>query len=582
MKRKKIKLALSVAALVVLSVSYAGIKIYVRNQKEAESDATDDTEIIYSADADQINAIEFLTDGQETTFEKNEDGVWTCKREPEFPVNQSSIENLKGYLCELSSQRTLTDVENMEQYGLDDPQNIITVRTEDGDSFNLEVGEENTSVNAFYAKQKENDQTVYLISSSIIEEFSDNLYDYAQMDEFPFISSTDIYEIQLKSEKEGDYLLTKNESDNFWYVTTAELSDKADSAKASGISSSVGSLSFSAMADYHCEDLSKYGLEDSYAEITVKYEEPVDEDTLEEDSAEDSSSDDNSSDQSSAEENSLDQSSADATVSDEENMEDTSVEILEDSEISDEILFDSMEENAEQLKSDEVSETTEENDHDEQTVVQKQIILYVGDEAENETRYVRVDDSNKIYTMSEETLSSIIDNDLQTLLDMNITNISLSRIDSLEIQTDTAENLIHVSRETSENEDGEEVTSTSYYLDNAEMNDATKFTKFYNKIVNMASDRILLEDEKISDDPEMTIQFFVSDESEKTTAEYYSYDENYYLVAVRNSKYLVNKTTVKEMIHAYDELLEDNKQEDNKQEENNQEDIQEENNQETK
>ena len=235
MKSKKIKLTLSVAALVVLSVSYAGIKIYVRNQKEAESDVTDDTEIIYSADADQINAIEFLTDGQETTFEKNEDGVWTCKREPEFPVNQSSIENLKGYLCELSSQRTLTDVENLEQYGLDDPQNIITVRTVDGDSFNLEVGEENTSVNAFYAKQKENDQTVYLISSSIIEEFSDNLYDYAQMDEFPFISSTDIYEIQLKSEKEGDFLLTKNESDNFWYITTAELCDKADSAKASGI-----------------------------------------------------------------------------------------------------------------------------------------------------------------------------------------------------------------------------------------------------------------------------------------------------------------------------------------------------------
>ena len=571
MKSKKVKLILSVAALAVLSVSYAGIKLCVRNQKEAESDVTDDTEIIYSADADQIHAIEFLTNGKETTFEKDEKGVWFCQQEPEFPVNQSSIESLKGYLCELSSQRTLTEVDNLEQYGLDEPQNTITVRTEDGESFGLEVGEENTSVNAFYAKQKENDQTVYLISSSIIEEFSDNLYDFARMDEFPFISSTDIYGIHLKSEKEGDFLLTKNEADHFWYVTTTELSDKADSARVSSISSTVGSLSFSAMADYHCKDYSEYGLEDPYAEITIMYEETVDEDNSEADSEENSTSEDNTSEDrfsadNYAEEDSTDQSSADGTLSDEENMEDTSVEMLEESEVTDEILFDSMEENAEQLKSDEVSDTEKVNDNEEQTVVQKQIVLYVGNEAENETRYVRVDDSNEIYTMSDETLSLIIDNDLQTLLDMNITNISLSRIDSLEIRTDTTENLIHVSRETSENENGEEVTLTSYYLDNAEMNDATKFTKFYNKIVNMAADRILLEDEKVSGEPEMKIQFSVQDESEKITAEYYSYDENYYLVAVRNREYLVNKTNVKEMIQAYDELLDDNMLEDNKQE----------------
>ena len=43
-------------------------------------------------------------------------------------------------------------------------------------------------------------------------------------------------------------------------------------------------------------------------------------------------------------------------------------------------------------------------------------------------------------------------------------------------------------------------------------------------------------------------------------------DENYYLVAVRNREYLVNKTNVKEMIQAYDELLDDNMLEDNKQE----------------
>ena len=81
----------------------------------------------------------------------------------------------------------------------------------------------------------------------------------------------------------------------------------------------------------------------------------------------------------------------------------------------------------------------------------------------------------------------------------------------------------------------------------------------------MAANRILLEDEKVSGEPEMKIQFSVQDESEKITAEYYSYDENYYLVAVRNREYLVNKTNVKEMIQADDELLEDNIQEDNKQ-----------------
>ena len=609
MKSKKAKLILSVTVLVILCGSYVCVKTLVHDPEETEGDTVDETEVIYSTDVDKIESVDFIIDDQPVTFVKDSDGSWYYQQDSDFPVNQTAVEELAESFEKLSSQRTLSDVEDIEQYGLDDPQNVITVKTEDDESFCIEIGEENDSVSAFYVKQVDDDKNVYLISSSVIDPFIKNLYDFAQMEEFPFVNSTDINQIKVESENEEGYLLTKNESDGFWYVSGDDLDDKADSAKASGIASQVGSLTYSSMADYDSDNPGEYGLDDPYAVITVDYEETEEvEDTTEQ------AEDDAAEELETAEELPMNEESTDPEESVEwEELPIEEMTELEESEESEELPIEEelteleeseeweelpieeelteleeseeweelpMEEGLTELEESEKSDGTaieenlteieefdelpdeevseSENDQEEirEKTVQKQLVLYVGDEAGDDSRYVCLEDSKTVYTMSVESLSSITDNKPADLLDLNITSYSLSRIDQLQIETADTDNVINVSRETSETEDGEEKTTTTYYLNDEELEDTIKLTTFYNKIVNMSASSILMEEADIKDSPKMTLTFKLIDDTKKVKAEYYSYDENYDLVVVNEKKFLVNKTTVKDMIQAYEEFVE--------------------------
>ena len=53
------------------------------------------------------------------------------------------------------------------------------------------------------------------------------------------------------------------------------MKKKADSATVSSLVSSFGSMAYSSLADYKCDDKSKYGLDKPYATITVDYQEEV-------------------------------------------------------------------------------------------------------------------------------------------------------------------------------------------------------------------------------------------------------------------------------------------------------------------
>ena len=71
------------------------------------------------------------------------------------------------------------------------------------------VGDENQSTSQYYVRKDDDKKTVYLVDSSCVEPFAKTLYDYAQEEDFPAISSTDtISKITVKGEK--SYELSKN------------------------------------------------------------------------------------------------------------------------------------------------------------------------------------------------------------------------------------------------------------------------------------------------------------------------------------------------------------------------------------
>ena len=179
-------------------------------------------------------------------------------------------------------------------------------------------------------------------------------------------------------------------------------------------------------------------------------------------------------------------------------------------------------------------------------------MIVVGDDAGDDSRYVMVNGSSQVYTISNDTLTSFLGKTEADFWDMTVSYLSVNNLESMNVSHKGNVYQIDVSRETSENEDGEEETTTTYLLDGKET-DTTEFTTFYNKLINMAGQRRLTEEYSPEEDAEMTVILNPTD-GNSIHVDYYSYDTNYYAAVTDGKIYLVNKMTVKEMFTAFETL----------------------------
>ena len=201
------------------------------------------------------------------------------------------------------------------------------------------------------------------------------------------------------------------------------------------------------------------------------------------------------------------------------------------------------------------SDTEDDSEEAETKTVDKEITIYVGDETGSD-RYVKVNDSKEVYTITEDSLTDILDSTVSDFYSLSVNYLSVNSLDSLEVKTPDGDHTVTVTRETtkdSDDEDAEETTTVSYKLDGADLDDTT-FTTFYNKLINMTAQQRLTEDYTPEGDPAYT--FVIKDtDGNETTAEYYEYDTNFYAAVVGDKVYLVNKMNIRDMDDAYQEVL---------------------------
>ena len=499
--KKSTKLVSAVVVLAVLGGVYVGLNTYVSKEEKTESSEEESKTEVFSVKTDDIKSLEFIVDKKDVTFEKKDDS-WVKKDETAFPVNQTTLDSAASAIETVEADRVLEDVENLAEYGLDSPSNTVIVDTADGTT-KLNIGDENTSTNQYYISRDDDDSTVYVVAADTVSPFMNSLYDYAQGEDFPTIDSSTVKKVQVSEDKDS-YVLEENSDGATWDVSGDGSSDKesADTTAAGNVTSGLGSFAFDQFVNYNAENLSQYGLDKPYATITVDYQEEVEDD------------------------------STDST----ESGENDSAASESDSENSDTTDTDSSSGDAD-------SKTT---------TVDKQLVIYVGDEAGDGSRYVTVD-NKQIYTMSTDTLSAVIDKTPSDLWSLIVNYLSVKNLDQLQVTYGETTNTVNVSRETSTDEDGNEKETTTYQLDGEEI-ESTTFTTFYNKLINMAGQKRLTEAYTPAADPEMTAVFTDSDKNQ-TTVTFYTYDTNYYAAVVGDKVFLVNKMTVKEMFNAYETMV---------------------------
>ena len=490
MKKRTVKLVSAVVVLGVLCAAYEGVNFYVTSQEEKEKEESDTSVDLVSLEADDVTAVSFTADENNVEFDKKDD-TWTEKADAAFPVNQDTVDSAVKGVASLTADQEISDVEDLSEYDLDTPQNTITLTTADGDTI-LEVGMESSN-DQYYVKKADDDKNVYLVSSTSIEPFMGTLYDFAESETFPSVTSATVTDVKV--DKEDGYELTQDADNLFWNVSDGKTTEKADTTKAEDVTSAIGSLAYDKFVDYNCTDDSKYGFDAPYAVVTVKY--------------------------------------------------------------------------------------TEEE------TVEKTLTIYVGDETDGD-RYVKVDNSKEVYTITNDSLTTILDSTMSDFYSLTVSYVSVNDLDSLEIQAADGEHTVNVVTETAkaedkdttedtdtdsadasatdvsdesstdvassdENSSDEEETTTSYKLDGADLDEST-FTTFYNKLTNMTAQERLTEEYKPEGDPAYTFIFKDTNGTE-TTVKYYEYDTSFYAAVVEDKVYLVNKMNIKDLDEAYQKMV---------------------------
>ena len=539
MKKKTVKLVSAVVVLGVACGAYVGVNSYVSSQEAKEAEEEDKSVDLISLKADDVTAVSFKADDADVGFDRKDDS-WAEKSDADFPVNQDTVDNAVKGVASLTADQEISDIEDLSQYDLDDPQNTITLTTADGDT-TLQVGMESSN-NQYYVKKADDDKNVYLVSSTSLEPFMGGLYDFAESGTFPSVTSATITDIKV--DKEEGYGLTQDADNLFWNVSDGKDTEKADTTKAGNVTSAIGSLAYDKFVDYNCTDDAKYGFDDPYAVVTVKYTEE------------------------------------EAVESDEEDA---------DSEENTESSEENTDADSDTAESADASEEDSSEDEQETRTVEKTLTIYVGDET-GDDRYVKVDDSKEVYTITKDSLTDILDSTISDFYSLTVNYVSVNDLDSLEIKSDDGDHTVDVVRETAKAEDEEEsdtdtdtsdeentdessaetsdessadvdssdettsdTTTTSYELDGEEL-DESAFTTFYNKLINMTAQERLTEE--YTPDGEAAYTFLFKDiDGNETTAEYYEYDTNFYAAVVGDKVYLVNKMNVKELNDAYQDMI---------------------------
>ena len=573
MKSKTVKLISGVAVLAVLSGTYIGVTSYVDSQEEKEAEAADTSVSVVEMDSEKITSVSFNgTEGAEEVFEKDGD-KWVKKDEPDFPVSQDTLDGAVNALTALSADQKLENPGDLSEYDLDKPQNQITLTEEDGNRIILQVGMKNEASGQYYMKKSEDDKDIYLVSAVSLEPFMGTSYEFAQAESFPAVTSATIKDVKV--EKENGYQLSQDDDSLYWYVSDGKTSEQADTSKAGTVTSAIGSLTYGDFVDYNCTDQAKYGFDDPYAIITATYlaEEDAEADT---DATGASESEDKTETASEAEETGADASEEDST-------EDSDTASGEKEEAEEPGTDVSEDDNAE-----------DSGEAEEKPQVEKQLVIYVGDEIDG-NRYVKVNDSKQVYTIPETSLTDIVDKNISDFYSLTVNYLTVNNLDSLEVQSEDGAHTVQVTRETAkntedsteesagsekeegsgdtgeaaadtdkENEDAAENTSDektgtaeaekiSYVLDGKEIEE-TVFTTFYNKLINMAGQERLTE-EYTPDEAAAFTFVFTDTEGQKTTVSYYEYDSSFYAAVTGDKVYLVNKMDIRDLTDAYQEML---------------------------
>ena len=269
MKRNK-KLGLLLLALVlVCAAAFAAVRL------SPDEEAGEDTSFtLLALEAEDITQLSWDYDGKSLTFTYDADDGWSYPADSAFPLDSALLESMAATLGDVTAYRTIEGVDDLSQYGLDEPEVSVTVTTQDGD-YTLAIGDETTMGGQRYAST--GDGSVYLVDSSLLDSFSYGLYAFVAEEDIPAMNDLTAFTVESGNRDlnlvylEDSGLAYSNHY--VWFQQDGENNTTLDTELTESFIENITLLTWSQCVNYHADEeaLAEYGLDEPAAVVTVDY-----------------------------------------------------------------------------------------------------------------------------------------------------------------------------------------------------------------------------------------------------------------------------------------------------------------------
>lgn len=178
--KKGITLVALLVVLCVVSVLYYKVKNDTNETEQNEEEVTEE-KVLQINQAD-VESLCFQLDGENVTFKKQE-SKWSVEEHPDFEVDSNKVESVLSDLVNMTSVRTLENVERIDEYGLNAPMQTVQIVLKDGTKKEILFGDINDATANSYVCIKEDLSKVYTVIYSVERAFEGKLEDYKVTEE---------------------------------------------------------------------------------------------------------------------------------------------------------------------------------------------------------------------------------------------------------------------------------------------------------------------------------------------------------------------------------------------------------------
>ena len=189
MKKQKIHMLVIVVILLLCIVAYFLATRYAKQQEQRDKDSETQGQVNLTViDPDDVDAFSYIADGTTYSYTKNKD-TWTCENDTSLKMDADSIATLLGNLKKITAAEAIDDYDSIADYGLDQPQNTITV-TCGNETTTIDIGDYNEMLQEYYIKISGDDK-IYLGDSTLKDAFSKKPDTMVQQEESTETESVD-------------------------------------------------------------------------------------------------------------------------------------------------------------------------------------------------------------------------------------------------------------------------------------------------------------------------------------------------------------------------------------------------------